>query len=158
MSRRRRAPLAALGVILATTSLTACADETDRYCDELTEQRKTLSDLASRSGEPGEDVLDDTLQVWRGLRDEAPGDIEDEWTTLVYALEGLVEAFRAAGTTPAEYDPASPPPGVSDAEARNLEDAAAALVSERVTAAGDSVEQHARDVCKVDLGISSQGG
>jgi hypothetical protein len=158
MTRGGRARSVALGLVVATTALTGCAGETDRYCDELAEQRQTLSDLAVQSGEPGEDVLDDTLRVWRTLRDEAPGDIEDEWTTLVFALEGLVEAFRAAGTTPDEYDPASPPPGVSEQEAEDLQGAAAELASGRVTAAGDAVEQHARDVCKVDLGLSSQGG
>jgi hypothetical protein len=47
---------------------------------------------------------------------------------------------------------------VSDAEAKGLQDAAAELASERVTAAGEGVEQHARDVCKVDLGLGTGAG
>jgi len=146
-----------LGLVLVGT-LTSCASRTDQYCDELRTQKQTLADLAAESGRPGKDVLDRTLTVWQDLRAKAPGDIEDEWQTLVFALQGLVEAFHKAGTTPDRYTPASPPAGVSKQEAKNLQDAAAELASERVRAAGDAVEQHARDVCKVDLGLSSQGG
>lgn len=144
--------------LLVVTALTGCASETDKYCDELRTKKQQLADLAVEADKPGKDVLTQTLDVWRDLRHTAPGDIEDEWTTLVFALEGLVDAFHAAGTTPDEYDPASPPPGVSKQEAADLQDAAAELASPRVRDAGDAVEQHARDVCKVDLGLSSQGG
>lgn len=154
MSRVHRAAAASLGLLLVT-SLTACASETDSYCEDLQAQKQKLADLALESGKPGKDVLGQTLDVWRDLRDKAPGDIEDEWTTLVFALEGLVDAFHQAGTTPDKFNPASPPPGVSKQEAQNLRDAAAELASERVRKAGDAVEQHARDVCKVDLGLSS---
>ena len=90
----------------------------------LAEKKQTLTELAE-SGDG--DVLEETLVVLRDLRDEAPSDIEDEWSTLVFALEGLVDAFEEAGTTPGEYDSTSPPEGVSDAEAQKLEAAAAEL-------------------------------
>lgn len=159
MSRRLGDPMvgAVVGALLATT-LVGCADETESYCDELADQRETLNDLAQRSGEPGTDVLADTVEVWRDLQEQAPEDIADEWATLVFGLEGLVEAFEEAGTTPGEFDPASPPPGVSDGEADRLRDAAAELASPRVTEAGEAVEQHARDVCEVDLGLTGGGG
>jgi hypothetical protein len=157
MRRVRRAWPVLLGLLMAGF-LTGCASETESYCSELGTQKDALADLAVRSGEPGGDVLGETLDIWRDLRDKAPGDIEDEWSTLVFALEGLDEAFDAAGTTPAEYDPDSPPESTSRAEAQRLEDAAAELASERVTAAGEGVEQHARDVCKVDLGLGTGAG
>jgi hypothetical protein len=148
--------LAAAGLLLST--LTGCADQTESYCGALADRRETLTDLATRAGEPGSDVLADTREQWQELREEAPDDIADEWATLVYALQGLVEAFEEAGTSPAEFDPADPPPGVSADEADRLEDAAAELASRRVTAAGEAVEQHARDVCDVDLGLGAGGG
>ena len=154
--RRRRTTLALALILLAP--LAGCASDVERYCGALGEQRSTLSDLAVRSGEPGSDVLEETLAVWRDLRDQAPGDVSDEWSTLVFALEGLQEAFEAAGTTPGEYDPESPPPGVTGAEADRLQDAAAELASPRVAAAGEGVQQHARDVCKVDLGVTTGQG
>lgn len=154
---RRAAPVAALGLAL-TACLTGCASQTDRYCDELRSQKPTLARLAVESGKPERNVLDDTLTVWQDLRAKAPGDIQDEWQTLVFALQGLVDAFHKAGTTPDRYNPASPPPGVSKQDAQLVQDAAAQLASERVRSAGAAVEQHARDVCKVDLGLSSDGG
>jgi hypothetical protein len=154
---RARTGLVAAGLLLLAL-LTGCASETERYCAELEDQKETLADLAIRAGEPDTEVLAETLDVWRELRAEAPGDVADEWSTLVFALEGLVEAFETAGTSPGEYDPASPPPGVSEAEAERLEDAAAKLASPRVASAGTDLQQHARDVCKVDLGLSTREG
>jgi hypothetical protein len=156
MSRARTGRVAS--VLLLVGVLTGCASETERYCAELEDQKGTLADLAIRAGEPDTDVLAETLDVWRELRAEAPGDVSDEWSTLVFALEGLVDAFEAAGTTPGEYEPASPPAGVTEAEAQRLEDAAAKLASPRVAKAGTDLQQHARDVCKVDLGLSTREG
>jgi hypothetical protein len=155
-ARSRIGVLASAPLLLVL--LGGCASETERYCAELEDQKQRLADLAIRAGEPDTEVLTETLDVWRELRAEAPGDVADEWSTLVFALEGLVEAFERAGTTPDEFDPASPPPGVSEAEAKRLEDAAAKLASPRVASAGADLQQHARDVCKVDLGLSTREG
>lgn len=154
MSVVRRSAPAALGTLLVL-SLAGCASDTERYCDALEEQKQELADLAARSADPDTDVLAETLSVWQDLRDAAPDDIADEWQTVVFALEGLVDAFDDAGTTPSEYNPDEPPPGVSEEDAARLEDAAAELASRRVTAAGDGLEQHAKDVCKVDLGLGA---
>jgi hypothetical protein len=140
-----------MGTVLVA-SLAGCATDTERYCDTLAEKKQTLTDLAvARDG----DVLGQTLDVLRDLRDEAPSDIEDEWSTLVFAYETLADAFDAAGTSPGDYDPASPPEGVTEQQVQRIEGAAAELRSGRVMQAADGLEQHARDVCKVDLGLSS---
>jgi len=144
--------------VLLAASLAGCASQTESYCDTLADRREELTDLAVRSDEPGTEVLEQTLDIWRDLEDEAPDDIADEWSTLVFGLEGLIDAFDAAGTNPGEFDPASPPPGVSEEEADQLRDAAAELASKRVAAAGEAVEQHARDVCEVDLGLTGGAG
>lgn len=157
MSRVRRAGIALSGLVLVA-STTSCASETESYCAELEEQKQTLTDLATGSTDPSGNVLEETLEVFQTLREAAPGDIEDEWSTLVFAYEGLADAFEAAGTTPGEFDPGSPPEGVSDTEAERIEGAAAELRSQRVVKAADGLQQHARDVCKVDLGLSSGGG
>lgn len=157
MRRVRRAGIALMGLVLVA-STTSCASETESYCAELEEQKQTLTDLATGSTDPAGNVLEETLEVFQTLREAAPGDIEDEWSTLVFAYEGLADSFEAAGTTPGEFDPGSPPEGVSDAEAERIEGAAAELRSQRVVKAADGLQQHARDVCKVDLGLSSGGG
>lgn len=155
--RARRSWPAGLAALALVLGLGGCASDTERYCDALEEQKSELTDLAARSEDPDTDVLAETLDAWRDLHEQAPDDIADEWDTLVLALEGVVDAFEAAGTTPSEFDPENPPAGVSADDVQRLEDAAAGLVSERVIAAGDGLEQHARDVCKVDLGLGAQG-
>lgn len=149
----RRTTAAALCSLLVL-SVGACSSETEEYCGTLADNEQTLTDLAKRSGGKG-DVLGPTLEVWRELHDDAPADIEDEWSTLVFALEGLVDAFRGAGTDPGAFDPADPPEGVTKKEADRVRDAAAELVSDRVSQAGKAVEQHARDVCDTDLGLGT---
>jgi hypothetical protein len=151
----RPALSASLAGWLGLAGLAGCGNETERYCDELEEQRQVLAELAVSTGE-GEDTLARTVQVLRGLHTAAPGDITDEWSTLVFAYQGLVEAFQAAGTTPGRYDPASPPAGVTAAEADRIADVAAELRSPRVLDAAEGLEQHARDVCQVDLGLSTR--
>lgn len=152
---RRAGPLWLAG-LLAVASLAGCASETERYCDDLAEKKPALAELATGTGDG--DALTQTVEIFRDLHDAAPGDIKDEWSTLVFAYEGLVDAFDAGGTTPGEYDPAAPPAGVSEQEADRIEDAAAELGSARVLGAADGLEQHSRDVCKVDLGLSSGQG
>jgi hypothetical protein len=147
---RRTLPAVVSAVLVA--SLAGCASDTERYCDTLAEKKQTLTDLAVSDDA---DVLEQTLDVLRDLRDDAPSDIEDEWSTLVFAYETLGDAFLAAGTSPAEYDPASPPEGVTQEQAQRIEGAAAELRSARVMQAADGLEQHATDVCKVNLGLSS---
>ncbi|HEX6247204.1 MAG TPA: hypothetical protein VFZ64_04985 [Nocardioidaceae bacterium] len=153
MRRVRRTGLVLAASGLGLGLLAGCADEGERYCDDLADSRERLSDLAGSTAEdPG--ALEETLAVLEDLGEGAPGDVADEWTTLVFAYEGLVEAFDDAGVSPADYDPGAPPEDVTEEEARRIEDAAAELASARVLAAADGVEQHARDVCKVDLGLA----
>jgi hypothetical protein len=141
------------GMLLTLTGLTGCSSTTDSYCDALEDQKQTLTGLAGSSAEPGTDLFGDTLKVFQDLRDEAPDDIRDEWDTFVFAWEGVADAFDDAGIDPQQYQPGTPPPGVSAEQARAIEQAAAELRSDRVVDAGTGIEQHARDVCKVDLGL-----
>jgi hypothetical protein len=138
--------------LLAPAVLTGCADQTETYCDTLRDQRQALTDLAASSREPGSDMFRDGLAVFDQLRDDAPDDIRDEWDTFYFAWEGLADSFDAAGITPQQFQ-AGDPPGASGPEVDAIEDAAAELASARVVDAGNGIEQHAQDVCKVDLGL-----
>lgn len=150
---RPRAALGGLAGLLLVLPVAGCTGDTESYCAELEEQEQTLTDLASRADRPGTDVFTESLDVFEELRDAAPGDVVDEWDTLVFAWQGLADAFEAAGTTPTEFDPADPPPDLDQAAVDRLVDAAAELRSPRVVSAGDGIEQHAKDVCGVDLGL-----
>jgi hypothetical protein len=143
---------ALLAGVLVLSGLTGCSSDTDAYCDALGDEREALDALARSSDKPDADMFASGLDVFDGLRQEAPDDIRDEWDTFYFAWEGVADAFERAGVTPQEYR-SGETAGVGDAEAKAIEDAAAELGSQRVVEAGQGIEQHARDVCKVDLGL-----
>jgi hypothetical protein len=146
--------------LVAVASLAGCSSGTESYCSALKDDQKRLTRLATDAGKPGKPgarALDDTLGVLQGLSEEAPEDIADEWQTLTGALRSLVDAITESGASPADFAGGEPPPGVSTGQVRAVQQAAAALQSTRVTQAGASIEQHARDVCKVDLGTGLGG-
>ena len=142
-----------VSALLVLASLTGCASTTEKYCGTLEDEKQTLTDLAQSSKEPGSDLFGDSLAVFEELRDASPDDIRDEWDTYVFAWEGVADAFDEAGVSPQDYQPGEKPPGVTDEQTKAIEDAAAGLGSDRVRDAGTGIEQHARDVCKVDLGL-----
>ena len=133
---RRALPVALCAVLVLP--LAGCASDTESYCATLGERKQKLIELAEAGDR---DVLQETLVVLRDLRDGAPSDIEDEWSTLVFAYETLGDAFEAAGTSPEEYDLASPPAGVTEEQAKRIEGAAAELRSARVMQAADGLER-----------------
>lgn len=148
--RARVGILLALGVVLASSS--GCASDTERYCGTLEERSTELSKLVEGAGS-GKDVLDDLLGVLEDLRADAPDDLTDEWDTLVFAWRGLVEAMDEAGLAPADVQEGTVPKGVAEEDAEAVRAAAADLGSGRVRDAAGGIEQHASDVCKVDLGL-----
>jgi hypothetical protein len=155
---RRTASL--LAVLLVAAGLTGCSHGTSSYCSTLKHERNHLTNLAKRSAKPGRAgaaALGDTVGVLSDLRDRAPGDIADEWETLVTALRGLDDAVRETGAAPSDFAGGRRPPGVSIGQFQAVQRAAAELRSTRVRQAGTSIEQHAQGVCKVDLG-SGLGG
>jgi hypothetical protein len=149
---RRTATL--LAAVLVTAGLTSCSS-TKSYCSALKDDQKQLTRLSKESAKPGKagtQALDDTVAVLSDLRDDAPDDISGEWDTLVEALEGLVGAIKDSGASPSEFAGGQAPDGVTTGQLKAVQAAATELQSTRVRQAGASIEQHARDVCKVDLG------
>jgi hypothetical protein len=143
-----------LVLLLVVTGLTGCSG-TKAYCASLSEDGPQLTRLSSAVGKPGNaggDALGRTVEVLAGLRDDAPDDISGEWVTLVAALEGLVDAFRESGADPGDFASGKQPPGVTDVQYDAVQQAVAELQGTRVQQASKSIEQHARDVCQVDLG------
>ncbi len=152
MSSRPAAALA--GVVLLGAALAGCAGDTESYCSALSEQKEELQRLSEEAGEPGEDLMGSSLGVFEELRDEAPDDIVDEWDTFVRAWRGLTEAVDDAGIDVSDFDPENRPDGVGEDEYDAVKQAAGQLRTPRVVEAAAGLEQHALDVCKVDLSTS----
>jgi hypothetical protein len=148
---RTRAVAAPLSCAVVSALLTGCASDTERYCGALEDKQQELKELAEAAGERDEDTFADTLAVLEELRSDAPDDIVDEWDTLIFSLQSLEGALSDAGVEPGEYRPGAPAPGVNEQEADRIEAAAADLRSQPVVAAGEGIEQHAVDVCGINL-------
>jgi len=125
----------------------------DGYCGTLKQEKASLARLADRAAEPGEDVLTPTLQALPRLRQASPGELRDKWDTVYYAWEAMVDSVKAAGVDPSDYRPGRTPEGVAAADARRLGQVAAQLGSPRVVEASRGLEDHARQVCGVELHV-----
>ncbi len=149
MTRRGRMMAATL---LSAGLLAGCSDAEQEYCTVLEDKGSVLTELASQSTTPGTDVLTPSLAAIEDLREAAPDDLRDEWTTVLNAWQGLADAVAAAGVPPGEYRPGVMPDGVTGADRRRLEGAATKLAGLPVLEAAGAIEDHARQVCDVDLG------
>ena len=68
------------------------------------------------------------------------------------ASGALVDAIRELGADPADFPGRKRPDGVTQGEVHAVQEAAAERQATPVQQASQSIEQHASNVCKVDLG------
>lgn len=120
------------------------------YCADLEQHRTEIADMIG-SGSPS--ALLDSLPMLRDLAEESPDDLADEWQTLIRALDGLDDAIRRAGVKPTDFEGGKPPTGLSVTDQRAIADAAGQIGADEVVQATSGIEQQARDVCKVNLGL-----
>jgi hypothetical protein len=151
------AAAAALGLCL----LTACGDDDGGgggkaagsggdYCSDLKDAKKEVDAL--KAGDFSD--LEETTDAMHELADEAPDAIKDDWETLVDGVDKLVEALKKAGLDDddmATLQSGQIPDGVDMAALQGLMTEIQALDTEAFTAAGDSINKHAKDECGVDL-------
>ncbi|MGO4257496.1 hypothetical protein [Marmoricola sp. RAF53] len=143
----RRAPLA-LGLAVAVLlGATGCGDETQAYCDALKKDQHLFSDSGS-----GLELIDNLPELERLAR-KAPSDLDDEWQTVIGALEALRDAVRAAGVSPDDFANGAPPASLSAADKAAVAAAANEIASPDVVDALNGIDQQAKDVCKIQLGL-----
>lgn len=140
---------AALALLLLVV-LSGCGDPSENYCSDLMKDRTKIADMVS-SGSPS--ALLANLPLLRDLGDEAPEDLVDEWQTFLGALEGLQSALDHAHVKASAFKDGKPPTDLGATERKAIADAAGQIGTEDVVAASSGIEQQARDVCKVDLGL-----
>jgi hypothetical protein len=143
----------AAAIVLAGGLASCSEDPEEAYCEAVREQSGKLDDLAAEVDEPGTDVLGGTLESLRTMGAVAPPELDDEYTTVLNAFEALVDAVADAGIDPAEYDRKETLGELDPADARRLRQSAASLGSARVADASLGIEDHAEQVCGVDIGV-----
>lgn len=153
MRELRRAAGVMAAVVAVATMVGSCTGSgNDDYCAALTDEQATLERLSSRAGEPGSGAFGESVDVFERLADAAPEDLQDEWTTYVNAWHGLEDALDAAGVDASVFRDGERPQGVGQDEYDAVRDAADKMRSQPVVDAALGIEQHATDVCGVDLG------
>jgi hypothetical protein len=145
-------PVPAAGLVaLVLAALVGCGGEpTEDYCEALSERREQIAEMVE-SESPS--ALLDNLPMLRDLAEQSPDDLTDEWQTYLGALEGLDAAIEDAGVEASDFEGGRPPADLSEADRKAIADAAGQITTEEVVQAAAGIEQQARDVCKINLGL-----
>jgi hypothetical protein len=118
------------------------------YCERVQDHQARLASLA---GDGNRAALIQALPIFADLQAAAPDDVADDWQLLVTRVRALDEALVSARVDPATYDPKRPPPGLTAAHRRQIQDAAAQLAASDTQEALANVEQEVLDVCHTPL-------
>ena len=152
MPRHRVRPAAAGLTVAVLLPLTSCGgDSTEEYCSAVEQQNKQIAEMV---GSDSPSALLSNLPLLRDLAEKSPEDLADEWQTFIGALEGLDQALEEAEVSAGDFKDGKPPAGLSTADRKAIADAAGQIGSDDVVSATTGIEQQARDVCKVNLGLS----
>lgn len=122
----------------------------DDYCSAISAHQVQFADMFA-AGTP--DALLENLPMLQELAGGAPSDITDDWQNFLTPIEGLNAALKSAGIKPSQYHDGVPPAGTSAADRQSIATAAALLAAPTATAAASAIDQEARDVCKLNLGM-----
>ena len=119
----------------------------DDYCAALKSDQTIFADDGT-----GLELITNLPRL-EALAAKAPDDLDDEWQTFTTSLEALRDAVKAAGLTPADFVDGRPPAGTSAAARTAIAQAATELSDDDVVTAASGIEQQAKDVCKLQLGL-----
>jgi hypothetical protein len=93
------------------------------------------------------------LSKLKQLANAAPSDIGADWQTFLGSIEVLDDAVRKAGVAPKDFVDGKPPAGLDATKRAAIAAAADQLSSDNVVSAASDIEQEAKDVCQLDLGL-----
>lgn len=144
--------LAVAGAALVSLTLTACGSDTDAYCSQLESAQEDFETLNSGDTTGGD--LDETFQTLRDLADAAPEEIAEEWAQLDDSIEQVQTALDEAGITFEDLSNAQSgelPEGVELEDLQALAAEFQQIGSEETRQAAETIEEHAREECDVDL-------
>lgn len=130
--------------------LTACGDPAAAYCRALQSDQRLFAEMQDDSSGLG---LLRHRAALHDLADKAPDDLVDEWQTFLGAVDAFAATLAGLGVKPDEFVDGKPPAGLSEADRTRVANAANELSSDDVVEAAAGIEQQAKDVCKVQLGL-----
>lgn len=130
------------------THLLTGGNDVQDYCSALKGDQKQFAEMMESPS-----ALVSSLPMLDDLADKAPDDLTDEWQTFTTAVKGLRDALHDAGVKPSEYVDGKAPAGLGVADIKAISDAADELSSQATVDAANGIDDQARDVCKLNLGI-----
>ena len=145
----RRLFTAAVSTVLLL-SLAGCGDGEKSYCHALESDQQAFAEMQDDTS--GLALLKHRTML-HGLADKAPDDLTDEWQTFLGALDAFAGTLRDVGVEPDQFVDGKPPAGLGEDDRKRIADAASELSSPDVVEAANGIEQHAKDVCKLQLGL-----
>ena len=149
--RPRMRAVAALGLVaLLLAGAAGCGDPEAEYCTALKGDQETFAEMQADT--TGITLLQHRTML-HALADKAPDDLTDEWQTFLSALDSFAATLAHAGVKPGDFVDGEPPTGLDAATRTQIAQAADVLSSDSVVEAASGIEQQAKDVCKLQLGL-----
>ena len=125
-------------------------DAIDDYCAALNSHQRQFADMTSQNSPV---ALLDARSMFKSLADKAPDDITDDWQTLLLAIDGLQKALDDVGVKASQFVDGKPPDTLSSAQRKVIAVAADQVSAQSTVDAANAIDQEARDVCKINLGL-----
>ena len=150
MRPQLRTAVAPLLAAVLALGLTSCGDPEKSYCSALSADQEMFAAMTDDTS--GLALLKHRSALHQ-LADKAPSDLSDEWQTFLGAVDAFAKTLHDLGVKPEEFVDGKPPANVSASVQTRIRDAANELSSDDVVQAANGIEQQAKDVCKLQLGL-----
>jgi hypothetical protein len=141
------------GVVAAVLLLgsSGCGGDPEKeYCAALKGDQELFAEMQDDTS--GLALLRHRSALHR-LATKAPDDLTDEWQAFLGAVDAFAKTLDDVGVRPGDFVGGQPPAGLTAADRTRIANAASELSSADVVEAANGIEQHAKDVCKLQLGL-----
>jgi hypothetical protein len=149
--RRTALAVAVLLALLPTACGSSDEDGIDSAYADYCATMKKYQDVFADDG-TGLSLVTNIAKL-KKISADSPDDLTDEWQTFLSAIENLDQAITSVGLKPTDFVDGKPPAGISTSNKVTIQSAADRLGQEDVIDAATGIEQQAKDVCKLQLGL-----
>lgn len=151
---------AGIGALLVMGALTACggddnSNSSGSYCDDISNVKDSIQGLQ------GDDLtqakFDQLTADLKGIANEAPADVQDDWQTMEDAITTLNTALDKAGVSLDDLKNlgSSGAPTLDPAKLQELAAAAQSLSSSELESAQKAIQTQVKDDCNIDIGTNN---